>query len=146
MKTQEIKEYRMWLSSENMHRDTQKWLSELEFIKDEQMFFNDLIKSYTLQLIDSEHFQESKKVTNEMTEIQQATSNLLNEVKNHDNGLEVMVDGLDEYEKEEAYRGEHRELIAKVETFLNAYNVLKTQLFTLVKGVIKSNKQKRLLE
>ncbi len=146
MKTQEVKGYRVWLNSENMHESTLKWVSELEFAKDEQLFFNDLIKSYTLQLIDSKHFEDGKKMSVKISKIHDEIIDLLEEVKRHENGLEIMVDGLDQYEEEEAYRDEHRELIIKVNAFLSEYRALKKELFELVKGVIKEGKQKRLLE
>ena len=43
--------YVEWLSAEVMHEASRKWLSELRFIKDEQLFFDDLINSYTNHLI-----------------------------------------------------------------------------------------------
>ena len=49
-----------WLSADEMHFESKKWLSELEFCKEEQWFFEDLIRSYTLQILDNNHFEESK--------------------------------------------------------------------------------------
>ncbi|NNK40881.1 MAG: hypothetical protein HKP45_09540, partial [Winogradskyella sp.] len=49
-----------WLNADEMHDASKKWLSELEFVADEQLFFDDLIKSYTLQLIDSKYFNKSQ--------------------------------------------------------------------------------------
>ena len=37
--------YQEWLSPEIIHKATLNWLSELKFIKDENLFFDDLIKS-----------------------------------------------------------------------------------------------------
>lgn len=146
MKTQEVKGYRVWLNSENMHESSLKWMSELEFAKDEQLFFNDLIKSYTLQLIDSKHFEEGKKMSERISKIHDEINALLEAVQCHENGLEIMVDGLDQYEEEQAYRDEHRELIEKINAFTKKYQTLKKELFLLVKGAIKEGKQKRLLE
>ncbi|GAA4298545.1 hypothetical protein [Aestuariibaculum suncheonense] len=145
MKTQEVKGYRVWLNSENMHESSLKWLSELEFAKDEQLFFNDLIKSYTLQLIDSEHFEDAKKMSEQISKTHDDIIALIEAVKHHENGLEIMVDGLDQYEEEQAYRDEHRDLILKINAFLDEYKDLKKELFILIKGVIKEGKQKRLL-
>jgi hypothetical protein len=138
--------YVAWLSAETMHNASKKWLSELEFAKDEQLFFDDLVKSYTLQLIDSKHFNESKKVVNELGKLQKKTDRLIETVKEHERGLEIMVDGIDQIELENAYKDEHGKLIITMADFLESYKTLKTKLFVLVKSVLKSNKQKRLLK
>lgn len=64
MKTKHINpKFVEWFSAEVMHENSNEWLSELGYINDELLFFNDLIKSYTLQLIGSKHFNESKKIS-----------------------------------------------------------------------------------
>lgn len=147
METKEINaKYDVWLNAENMHRDSRNWLSELDFAKDEELFLDDLIKSYTLQLIDSKHFAESKKVIDKLSKIQKETDSLLEIVKNHEKGLKIMVDGINEFDKEKAFKNKHVKLIINVKNFLDRYKTLKSELFTVVKGVIKEGKQKRLLE
>ena len=46
MKTtkRKVKKYEAWLSPETMHKGSLNWLSELRFAKDEQLFFDDLVK------------------------------------------------------------------------------------------------------
>ena len=36
-----------WLDPNEMHEASLKWMSELKFIRDEQLFLNDLVKAYT---------------------------------------------------------------------------------------------------
>lgn len=147
METKQTKvKYKAWLSAETMHDNTRKWMSELKFAKDEILFFNDLVKSYTLQLIDSKHFAESKKIIDKLNILKKDTDNLINTVKNHEKGLKVMVDGVNELQKEDTYRRKHAKLIIVVSNFLEKYKILKTQLFSLITGVIKEGKQKRLLQ
>lgn len=147
METKQTKvKYKAWLSAETMHGNTRNWMSELKFAKDEILFFNDLVKSYTLQLIDSKHFAESKKIIDKLNILQKDTDNLINTVKNHEKGLKVMVDGVNELQKEDTYRRKHAKLIIVVSNFLEKYRILKTQLFSLITGVIKEGKQKRLLQ
>lgn len=147
MKTTHTKTiYVEWLNATVMHDASRKWLSELLFIKDEQLFFNDLIKSYTLQLIDSSHFSESKNVIDKLIKTQKKTNKLLQAVENHERDLKVMVDVIEQVEEEEAYKEEHRVLIVLVNDFFQNYQAMKRQLFTLIKSIIKEQKQKRLLE
>ena len=148
MKTRKVKakKYEAWLSTETMHSGSRKWLSELRFAKDEQLFFDDLVKSYTLQLIDSKHFMESKEIVEQLSAQQKETDALINTVVNHEKGLQIMVDGINQLQEENAYKDKHAKLIIKVSQFLENYRALKSQLFTLIKSIIKEGKQKRLLQ
>lgn len=139
------RKYTAWLSSETMHNSSKKWLSEIEFAKDEQLFFDDLVKSYTLQLIDSKHFKESRRIITQLDKLHRETDELLDSLKKHEKGLKIMVDGKDEIELENAYKSEHAKLIIAVSDFLENYRTLKKQLFALVKSIMKEMKQKRLL-
>ncbi|TBN04347.1 hypothetical protein EYD45_06935 [Hyunsoonleella flava] len=141
----EVRKYEAWLSAETMHDHSQNWLSELRFAKDEQLFFNDLVGAYTLQLINSKHFNESTKVINKLSAIQKETKELIRTVINHEKGLKIMVDGIDQIPEENAYKDEHGKLIIKISDFLEKYRALKSKLFVLIKSIIKEGKQKRLL-
>jgi len=57
-----------------------------------------------------------------------------------------MVDGIDEPQKEEAYKDKHRELIIIISKYLKDYRKLKTKLFEVVKSAMKKEKQKLLLK
>lgn len=138
--------YVAWLSTETMHNASRKWLSELEFTKDEQLFFDDLIKSYTLQLIDSKHFAKSKNIVSQISEIQIETNKLIETIKKHERELKIMVDGINQIDLENDYKDKHGKLIVTVSEFLEKYKILKSQLFTLIKSIIKEGKQKRLLQ
>jgi hypothetical protein len=146
METNQSKaKYQEWLSPEIIHKATLNWLSEIEFIKDEQLFFDDLIKSYTLQLIDSKHFKKSKVIVDELKAFEKETENIFGVVKAHERALKILVDGIDQIKEEEAYRKEHLRLIIDVSNFQNDYRAIKKQVFKLIKGIIKDGKQKRLL-
>ena len=149
MKTKEKElKYIEWLSAGDMHDSSKKWLSELDFTKDEELFLDDLIKSYTLQLIDSKHFEESKKFVDELKEFHKKTDNMIKLVKSHERKLKIMVDGVDQLEEEDNYKDEHRYLNNNMEKFLGKYRVFKSQLFNLIKNIIKEQKhaQKRLMQ
>ena len=148
MKTtkRKVKKYEAWLSPETMHKGSLNWLSELRFAKDEQLFFDDLVKSYTLQLIDSKHFKESKKIVDQLSTQQRETDVLIDTIVNHEKGLNIMVDGINQLQEENAYKDEHGKLIIQVSLFLKNYRILKTELFTLIKSIIKEGKQKLLLQ
>lgn len=144
--TQTHTRYVEWLSAEEMHNATKEWLSELEFIEDEHLFLEDLIKSYTLQLIKPEKFAKNKEIIDAINKSQKRNNLLLEAVKKHENGLQIMVDGINQPEEEKAYKKAHRALIIKIDDFSKYYKSLKMQLFDVVKTIKKEQKTKLLIE
>lgn len=138
--------YIEWLSAEEMHKGSKEWLSELEFIKDEHLFFEDLIKSFTLQLIKPEKFAHNKEIIDAINKSQKRNNLLIEAVKLHENALHIMVDGIDQLNEEVAYKNEHRGLIIKINEFLKHYRSLKLQLFDIVKKIKKEEKIKLLID
>lgn len=134
--------YVEWLSPEEMHHGSQDWLSELRFIKDEHLFFGDLIKSYTLQLISIEKFSRSTKVIEAINKSQKKNGLLIKAIIMHINNLKIMVDGIDQLKEEEAYKKEHRRLIIEISNYLKNYRLLKTQLFDIIKNIKKEDKNR----
>ena len=134
-----------WLSAEDMHGNSKEWLSELEFIKDEHLFFEDLIKSFTLQLIDKKHFSDNRKVIKAINSSSKENEILIKVISKHENNLTVLIDGIDQPKEEQAYRNEHRNLTVIVHKFLKNFKLLKRQLFDIIKNIKKTEKQKHLL-
>lgn len=137
--------YVEWLSAEEMHEISKQWMSELKFAKDEQLFLNDLVKSYTLQLIESKEFNESKKQINEILKAEKEMLVMMKRVQAHQNLLTIMVNDVDELKMEKAYMETHWELTTKIEDYMVYYRNLKSGLFRVITKLMKRDKQKRLL-
>ena len=144
--TQTQANYVEWLSADQMHKASKDWLSELRFIKDEHLFFEDLIKSFTLQLINPEKFSHNKEIIDALNRSQKKNNLFIETVKVHENKLQIMVDGIDQLKEEEAYKKEHRRLIIDISDFKKNYRILKTQLFDIIKSIKKEEKQRRLID
>lgn len=137
--------YVEWLDAELMHTESVKWLSELKFINDEEHFFEDLIKLFTLQLIDLKNFTKSKETVQLLKTLRLKNQDLINAIVVQEKQLRIMVDGKDQLKEEAAYKEEHRDLLVLVKRYFKEYRKLKTQLFKTIKEIMKSEKQKRLL-
>jgi hypothetical protein len=144
--TQTNPKYVEWLSAEEMHKGSKEWLSQLEFIKDEHLFFEDLIKTYTLQLLLPKKFAHNKQVIDALNESQKRNDLLIEAVKIHKNELQIMVDGINQIKKEEAYKKDHTVLIIEFSNFLKHYRSLKLELFGIIKNIKKEGKARRLLD
>ena len=138
--------YVEWLSAEEMHEASKEWLSELLFIKDEHLFFEDLIKSYTLQLIEPEKFSDNKEVIDILNRSQKRNNLLIEAIKVHENELQIIVDGVNQLKEEKAYRNSHQGLIKEIKEFQTNYRNLKTQLFDIIKSIKKEDKRNHLLD
>lgn len=144
--TQQNTNYVEWFSAENMHKHTQDWLSELNFVKDEHLFFEDLVKTYTNQLIATKKFSENKDIIDAINRSEKRNAMLIDAVQVHRNALEIIIDGIDQPKEEENYKNEHGNLIMMVSNYLKDYRSLKSQLFSLFEDLLKKEKQQRLLD
>ena len=135
-----------WYSIESMYDDSKEWISELEFLKDEYLFFEDLMKSYTLQLIELQDFSENKNIIDAIGNSRKVNENLIKLIRQHENRLEVLMDGIYKPEEEGIYKKAHKDLTVLHRSFLRENKVLKLSLFSLIKKIKKSEKQKRLID
>lgn len=137
--------YIEWISPEDMHTETVQWLSELKFVRDEQLFLNSLVKHYTSQLADNKYYEESKEIVGLILDEENEAQVLIKKIKAHENQLEIMVDDIDQPRMEQAYKETHKELVTTMHKYLENYRGLKKRLFKLVSRVMKGEKEKRLL-
>lgn len=145
MKTIQINpKYIEWISAEEMHEASKKWLSELLFIADEHLFFKDLVKTYTSQLLNTEEFTDTVEIIDILNNSQKRNNELIKIVQKHENDLEIMLDGINQTKDETTYKKEHKELVKTMSDFYKEYTSIKTQLFEITKQAIKKDKEERL--
>ena len=132
-------------SPDELHVESLNWISELKFIKDEQKFLEDLLKSYTIQLLENQDFSKNREIINDLTKIRKSGENLLKKLINHENELLILVDGIDQIKKEKHYRFLHSTYLLEVTNYFNEYKDIKKEIFSAVKKIMKQEKQKRLL-
>lgn len=146
MKTKkQIYRYLEWKSPDEMHQTSLEWISELKFVKDEQMFLNDLVRSYTLQITSLGIFEESRILITAISNSELEVELLLKKVQVHENQLSIMLDDVDQPKMEKAYTETHRDLIFTIDKYVTEYRRLKGSLFKMILKVMKKEKQKRLL-
>ncbi|SDS57786.1 hypothetical protein SAMN05216503_3503 [Polaribacter sp. KT25b] len=147
MKTTPINtNYIEWLSAEEMHNNSKEWLLELEFLNDEYLFFEDLIKWNTLQLIDFQAYSKSKEIVENFSKSKNTNDTLIKLIKKHENELEILVDGIDQPKEETAYKKEHKALLISFKNHLKEHRALKSSLFDILKKIKKSEKQNRIID
>lgn len=138
--------YIEWLSPEEMHAESVQWISELKFAKDEQLFLNDLVRNYTLQLTKGEVFKKSKEIVEDLSKAEKKAIDLMKKVQAHENQLDIMTDDIDQLPMEKAYIQTHKNLFSEIAHYSANYRELKTKLFNLLSEIMKNQKQHRLLQ
>ena len=128
-----------------LHVESLNWISELKFIKDEQHFLDELLKSYTFQLIEKQDFSKNKDIISHLSKLRKDGEELLKKIINHENELLILVDGIDQIKEEKHYRFLHSTHIMEVTNYFNEYKDAKRDIFEVVKRIMKHEKQKRLL-
>ena len=138
MKTQQWQlKYIKWFSAEDMHEATIHWLSELNFIKDEHLFFEHLLEPY-INL--SKKYSPVQNLLEEISILKEECKCLTSVVLSHQNKLDVLVDGINQIKEEELYKETHHELVDTMNQFLLMHQQLKKDLFKTVKAVMKDQK------
>ncbi len=137
--------FREWFSAEELHEESKKWCSELKFAMDEQKFLNQMIKDYTLDILDSDMFNTAQPLVESLKKSESELIKIFKRVQLHENQLEIMVDDVDQNKMENAYLDTHSELAKEVAGYFSQYREAKTKIFDVVSKVIKRKKQKRLL-
>ena len=85
-----------WFSADRMHDMSKNWLSDLNFIKDEQVFLEELITDYTKKIIDSKNLERAQTATTALYRTKRGNQKLINDLIEHEQQLRLMVDGKDE--------------------------------------------------
>jgi hypothetical protein len=132
-------------SADELHIESLNWISELKFIKDEQHFLDELLKSYTLQLIENQEFSKNKEIIGDLSKLRKMGEKLLKKLINHENEILILVDGIDQIKEEKHYRFLHSTYLLEVTNYFNEYKAIKRDIFGAVKQIMKHEKQKRLL-
>lgn len=140
------KTYHEWLSAEEMHEESKRWLSMLFFAKDEQRFLDNMIKDFTLDLIDTTIFDEVKDIVESLNSVEKELLKVIKKVRLHENQLEIMTDDVNQIKMENAYVETHMELAKEIDTYFMDYRSAKTSVFEIISAIMKKKKQKRLLQ
>jgi hypothetical protein len=124
---------------EILHEQSNEWLNEIAFWRDEVAFFYSLIVNKTLKVIPISAKDNIIKIENELIKITGGELDELQEiVERHENFLCHLLETKNA--NEEIYKEKHRELANKFDQFEKHFKSLKKDVFALVKLIDKSVK------
>ena len=133
-----------WSSPEELHGDCLLWMSKLRFIKDEQGFLNDLVKNYTLHLLSEELYERATHFIDLLHKEEMEVVQLLEKIMKHCNGLQILLDGVDEIREERKYKEAHYYRKMEVAVYEQEFQKTKRKIFNLVMNIMKKDSRKQL--
>lgn len=141
----EFYRYIAWKTPVEMHFSCLQWISYLDFIRDEHRFFEDILKEYTLPVIEAHLFEKARKLVNDLSLSEHEEKALTRKLIAHRNDLQIMIDGIDQLKEEQEYSAEHGKLKMEVSKYTDKYRNLKKEIFEIITSALKKQKQNWLL-
>ena len=131
-------------SIEQLKKETKDWLSEIEFIKIEQNFLNELLTDHVIGLCETDNFNKAKLFINGVVHEIKLGTELKNSIKDHKMNLALLLENI-YLKKENDFRKTHELLKNEVKNYIQNFKYIKEQVFELVLFIMKLDKKQKLL-
>ncbi|WP_432410120.1 hypothetical protein [Rasiella sp. SM2506] len=132
-----------WSTPEELHEECMDWLSQLEFIKDEQRFLDELITKYTIPLISLEGDDTSLPIVVKLLKDETALHLLITRVQSHNNTFEKILETHIDKREKEGYKETHYHNKIAVFKYIREYQKMKSTLFKKIKEIMKKEHHKK---
>ena len=133
-----------WESPDIIHKYSVIWHSRLSFILKEVEFLKSLLNNNIFPIVESHLTGKAEQYLEELSDLKREVSNLLKDVTMHKNGVKILFIKHEPNQNEWDYKHEHRKLMIKMHEFDSKYQVMKKDIFRIVKDAIRHLKQKRI--
>lgn len=137
--------YIEWKTPDEMHFTSLQWKSKLDFINDENRFFEDMLKEYMMPIVKSPLFSKIQDLVGQLSQSKEVLKGLNETVNEHSRRLSRLIDNVDQPKEARLYRQEHKRIMKELNQFLKKYKRLKREVFENVSLALKQQKQKRLI-
>ncbi|MGS2765007.1 hypothetical protein [Sinomicrobium sp. M5D2P9] len=137
--------YIEWKSAEEMHEDSRKWYSELEFMNTEIHFLEELLGVYFIKPSMVEKYIQGKELVKRLSDYKKQIPFYIKKVQNHLNELIVLVDGIDQPYEEREVKTNHRKTQKNVEELFLDFKTLKKEIIHTVSHIMKETNRKYLI-
>ncbi len=124
--------------------DTYKeWLTELDFIFDEETILEDLINSYFLELCNFELYNRSKKIIHHLKLNKNKLNHLKSDIYIQQKYLSTLIESNNLIGIKEFYN-KHKVISDKKNLYFQSVKDIKSNAYDLIKEILKRNKQKKI--
>ncbi|NNJ88197.1 MAG: hypothetical protein HKP53_02235 [Eudoraea sp.] len=126
---------------EELHQESKKWISHLNFMTDEMTFFDNLLNSYVFEPDTPLLFEDLQKYQERLKESKKLSSKVIKDIIEHENELGGLLEILNST-LDKAYQTKHQQYRVDVEVCLNDFRRLKTDLYAYAAGILKKRHKK----
>ncbi|WP_025743238.1 hypothetical protein [Aquimarina pacifica] len=124
----------------DIHFNALEWKSNLQFIKGELQFINQLFNSYVFEPTTRNLFERLQEFKDGVLRVEKEIEILEEEIKKHESELGGMLE-CDTISCDHYYYNKHQKLKITLDVFYKNYRRLKSEIFSYTGGVLKSNKK-----
>lgn len=128
-----------------LNDQTSEWLTELEFIQDEQIFLEHLLSSHFLDLSTEKFYNTAKKVINNLKDVEKTGNSISDTIQIHNKHLATLIESL-RLKGEKEFKKEHKKIKQDFETYVLKFKYVKKKIFKIIKDIMKIQKQKLLIQ
>ncbi|MDO9261809.1 MAG: hypothetical protein Q7U08_07710 [Flavobacteriaceae bacterium] len=124
--------------------DTYKeWLSELDFIFDEESIIEELINSHFIELCNFELYNQSKEVVEQLKLNKHKLNHLKTDIYIQQKYLSTLIESNNVIGEKEFYV-KHKVISQKKIAYYQSVKDLKSNAYDLIKEILRKNKQKKI--
>ncbi len=127
------------------HDQATTWLSDLEFIKDEQIFLEHLLSSHFLELSTEKLYDPTRKLIKRLIEVKKMGNDLFDTIQLHDKHLSILIESSKNNGKKR-FNKEHDRIKKEFENYIFSFKYVKKKIFKMIKEIMIKGKQKLLIK
>jgi len=131
-------------SAEELHNDSKLWISEIDFIKDEIRFLNNLLSSNYIQLLDSGFNKKTTTLVKGISDTKITANTFCKLIKDHKNKLSILIESKS-VTSNIHYFETHKKLEIEINNFLLKYRKTKKQIFKILDAIMTKKGIKKLI-
>jgi len=131
-------------SIDHLALKTKTWISEIDFINDEQVFLKELLTEHIMGLCNSQTFQRAKFLLSGIENESVFGIDLRKNIEDHSVNLSLLIENI-YLKREDFIRKYHENLKIEVRNYTESFKSLKKEIFSLVLEILKKEKQQKLL-
>ncbi|MDP3313257.1 hypothetical protein [Lutibacter sp.] len=131
------------MSFDQLHKESQNWISEIEFIKVEQFFLQELLSEHIMGICNTHNFKNAKFFLNSINNEKILGLKLIESIKEHKINLALLIERI-YLKKEDSFRKNHKLLELDLKNYVQNFKYIKEQVFELILVIMRNEKNLKL--
>jgi len=127
-----------------LHDSSITWISELEFMKDEEVFMEQLLSTHFLDLSTEKLYESTRKLIRKLKEVELLGEELIEKVRSHNEKIASAIENVKQNRERDLVK-DHMHIGKDFENLILKYRYVKKKIFAVIKEIMIHHKQKLLL-